>query len=139
MDELERRLRADAAELRVEVSETFEKRIDAALAAAVRVEEPPRARQRRFWWVSALGGAATAMVAILLLNLRADRVPAPPNPDRQAQTRVVPEAVEQTQNPFVLDTRSAVLTEPLEEELEHLKADFERARDEVAGDLRGSF
>lgn len=137
MDELERRLRADAAELSVEVSEPLGKRIDAALAAAVRVEEPPRVRQRRFGWMSALSGAAAAMVAILLLNLRAERAPAPPNPD--AQTRTVPVVVEQTQSPFVLDTRSAVLTDPLEEELEHLKADFERARDEVAGDLRGSF
>ena len=137
MDELERRLRADAAELSVEVSEPLGKRIDAALAAAVRVEQPPRVRQRRFWWMSALSGAAAAMVAILLLNLRAERLPAPPNPD--AQTRIVPVVVEQTQSPFALDTRSAVLTEPLEEELEHLKADFERARDEVTGDLRGSF
>ena len=136
MDELERRLRADAADLRVEVSETLTKRIDAALAATVRAPQPARRPQRSFWWISALTGAAVAMAAILLLNVRSERLPAPEKPPEQA--RIVPATMEQTPNPFLLDTRSAVLTEPLEEELERLKADFERARDEVADDLSGS-
>ena len=138
MDELERRLRADAADLKIDVSETLSKRIDAALAAAVRPEAASERKPRAFWWASMLTGAAVAMAAIVLLNMRSDRVVAPP-PGAQAVTRTVPEAVDQTQNPFALDTRSAVLTEPLEEELEHLKADFERAREEVTDDLRGSF
>ena len=91
MDELERRLRADAAELRVEVSETLGKRVDAALAAAVRAQEPPRVRRRQFWWVGALSGAATAMAAIFLLNLRADRVAPEPSPNPQTQAVIVPE------------------------------------------------
>lgn len=136
MDDVERRLREDARKITAEVDAALGKRIDAALAATVRTAEPQAVRGPSFWWLSALTGAAVAVAAILVLNIRADRVLEPVEP---ATARTVPQPADEANRLLPLNAESAVLTEPLQEELEHLKSDLQRAREEVEEDLRGSF
>ena len=135
MDELERKLRADAKRIQVDVSDTLEKRVDAAIAAT-RAEPPRQTRSRQpLWRVALIGGAAAMLVVVLLDWPSSDTALTPP----AATVRTVPQAAPVQQTEFDLRAQPAVLTEPLEEELERLKSDLEKAREGVAEDLRGSF
>lgn len=135
MDELERQLRADAKRIQAETSVTLRKRIDAAVAAAG-AQQPRKTRPPIRWWsVALIGGAAAMLVVVLLDRPSIDTLTNPPPPT----ARTVPESPPVQQTDFDLRAQPAVLTEPLEEELEHLKSDLEKAREGVAEDLRGSF
>lgn len=125
MDELETRLRDDALRIRAEVSPDLEARIRASLEGAA--SEPAR-RERRpgvsLWWASSLTGLAAAALVIVAINLG----PEEPRPARDAY---LPEPLVTP----VLKVESAVLTGPLEEELEDLEADLQKARDVVRKDI----
>lgn len=139
MDKLERRLKEDAAQIRADVSAELSARIDASLQAADRVRPDARIARRGFsmWWISSLTGVAAALLVITLLN-RSDTA-TPDVPADPQISGVVPEYERQMQSEFPLRAETAVLTEPLEEELEKLKSDLEKAREDLAEDLRRSF
>jgi hypothetical protein len=54
-----------------------------------------------------------------------------------AVTTTTPQVME-IYRPFPLNARTADLTEPLEEELQHLQSDLEKARVSVVRDLRSA-
>jgi len=140
MDKLERELRQDADRVRPEVTPELRARIDAALRVA-RQERREARRARpggRFWWFSALTGVAATLLVVVLMNRggtlpqeNAARTPSPAVaavPDVATDIHAIP-----------LHIRHADFAEPLEDELEKLKSDLEKARDEVRRDMRFSF
>lgn len=133
MDRLERRLRDDAALIRADLSPELDERIRASLEAAA-AAPAPRERMRRtslFWWTSSLTGLAAALGFVALLNLQ----PEAADPVQTvAPATVAGSAAEPIEMP-ALRTRTAVLTAPLEEELDELEADLEKARAVVREDL----
>ena len=128
MDKLAKRLRDDAERIDATISPELDDRIRASLQG-VRPETPrasaSAARPRWFWLASTLTGAAAAVAAIVIINLQA------PEP--------VP-TVAETAPPLVLPdikwrAETAVLTSPLEQEIEDLQADLKRAEEAVKEDI----
>lgn len=137
MDKLGERLREDAERIPADVSDELSARIEASTRATVRAEMPARRPGFGFslWWISSLTGAAAAITVIALVNRGDGEAP----PTEMPIAAVVPDTVLHLQSEFPLRAETAVLTEPLEEELEKLKADLEKARDNVEADLKKSF
>lgn len=139
MDKFERCLKEDAAKIRADVSAELSTRLDASIRATERARPNDRNGRQGFstWWISGLTGATAVLLAIVLLN-RGD--PVTPTPSAELPIAgVVPEYERQAQSEFPLRAETAVLTEPLEEELEKLKSDLERVREDLEADLRRSF
>ena len=144
MDEFAEKLKDDAASIEAQVSAQLRARIEASLHATERevIHSARAGRQSSFWWASSLTGVAAAAVVIALLNRNVTDQPlieqalAPPE---AAVLTVVPEYVRQLGTDFSLRAENAVFTEPLEDELEKLKADIEKARKNVRRDLRSAF
>jgi hypothetical protein len=141
MDSFEKRLKDDANEIRVEVTPQFEARLDASIRAAERrptTAPAARSSTASLWWASSLTGLAAAMMLIVVLNWNRE---APPevSPVIVAATPSAPTEQILLPSQFALDARTAVLTEPLEAELENLKSDLEKARDSVARDIPSTF
>ena len=116
MDKLARQLRTDAERIEVSISDELDRRIEASLRAVT--PEPdasvPAARPPLFWWASAITGAVAALAVIAVVN-------------RQA-------AVEQL--PMIdLHAEAAMLTQPLEQELENLQTDLKKAEEKVRRDI----
>lgn len=126
MDKLTRRMREDASQIRAEVSPELDARIRASLEAVepVRAEKPkPRPRTASMWWWSSLVGATGALAVIVILNLGNEATgPAP--------TEVVESVI-----PPSLNIQRAVLTAPLEQELENLESDLRKAEEALREDL----
>ncbi len=127
MDKLSRRLREDAANINIEVSAELDERIRASLEGVT----PERARDdavsprpRSMWWASSLTGVAAAIVVIVLVNLNQ---PEPPPTTTTAQ--IIP-----TFTPTLI-ARHAVMTAPLQKELEALEADLKKAEEAVRKDI----
>ena len=129
MDKLAKRLRDDAERIDVTISEELDGRILASLEG-VRPERAvapaPVSGPRWFWWASSLTGVAAALVLIAVVNLRA------PEP--------VPAVAEAPVKPMVLPaiewrTQPAVLTSPLEQEIEDLQSDLKKAEEAVKEDI----
>lgn len=145
MDEFEKRLKDDAAAIRVTASPELERRIEASLRdtrQVMPVGPEPRQQVSRLWWASSLTGLATAAAVILLVNW--DRTTAPemlPSQvaDETVATRTVPAYVEQLQQRIPLDARTAEFEAPLEEEMLRLKSDLEKARRTLAKDIEFAF
>ncbi len=126
MDKLTRRMREDAAQIRAEVSPELDARIRASLEAAepVREETPkPAPRAASMWWWSSLVGATGALAVIVFLNIGSET----PGP---APTEVVDSAI-----PPSLNIQRAVMTAPLEQELENLESDLRKAEEALREDL----
>jgi len=139
MDNLERRLKEDAAVIEAEVSPELALRIRASLHAAERARPDERADNAGFslWWISSLTGVAAALLVITILSRNADVTPETPRVEPSAN--IVPENVPGNDVFMPLNAETAELTGPLEEELERLKSDLEKARESVERDLRESF
>jgi hypothetical protein len=133
--DLERRLRDNAMKIDASVSPQLRQRITASIHSAkqVRSVATPRDRTRSYWWASSLTGVTAALLIILLVGR--DRDASDMQPENVTVTTTAPVATE-VFRPFPLDARTADLTEPLEEELEHLQSDLEKARESVKRDLR---
>jgi hypothetical protein len=132
MDKLEQRLREDAALIRAEVSAELDKRIAASLEAAAAERPAPRERRRAagsFWWASSLTGLAAAFGLIALLNLW------PAARDENGLRPTVAGPVGEPPIMPLLRVETAVLTAPLEQELDDLEADLEKAGKAVREDL----
>lgn len=132
MDSFEQRLRDDAALIHAEVSAELDERIRASLEAAA--SEPPVSRERprpvrSLWWASSFTGLAAAFGLITLLNLW----PAATD-DSGTRPTVAGPSGEPPVMPL-LRVEAAVLTAPLEQELDDLEADLQKARKAVSEDL----
>ena len=142
MDEFEKRLKNDALDISVEISPQLTSRIEASLLAAERIEpvRQNRSDTSTLWWASSLTGLATAAAVIVLLNWnRPDPEPVLPE---QTAFQVVPDAHEylrQIQGRLPLRTETAVFTHGLEDELQKLQADLEKARENVNRDMNFTF
>lgn len=159
MKEIEERLHEDAARLEAEVPAELRARIDSALRRAAPAVPRrtragvglPRIRHRfagkvgqqakaraigdrygpgSLWLGGSLTGLAAAASVVLLVNRDAGQAPEP----LSHTPRPVSEYV-QLEFPVPLRAQTAVLTEPLEEELANLRSDLEKARENVARDL----
>jgi hypothetical protein len=119
MDKLAIQLREDAASINVAVSVELDDRIRASLEAVT--QEHPRestapTRPRSMWWASSLTGILAASVVIVLINLNQ---PAPPAAVIDTPVRAL------FQPQLTIDP--AVMTAPLQKELEDLEADLKKA------------
>jgi hypothetical protein len=129
MDKLAKRLRDDAARIDVKVSDELDRRIEASLLAVT----PERADQRpdtpvrppMFWWASTVTGIAAAVAVIAIMNWQAPQQPAAEVPLNIVA--VVPE--------IDLKAEAAVLTNPLQEELENLESDLKKAEEKVRREI----
>jgi len=134
MDELERRLREDARQIRAEVPADLQVRIGESLRSS---RSLPRARRDFSWplWLAAsVTGAAAAVVAIVSLNVGTG---IPEAADSAAYS--VPQYVDELHLELPLRATTADLTAPLEEEMKNLRSDLERARESVEQDLEFTF
>lgn len=135
--DLERRLRDDAMQIDATVSPQLRQRIDASIHSArqVRSVAAPRDRRRSYWWASSLTGVTAAL--LIMLWIGRDQNSPGIDPGIETATTTEPRGND-VFRPFPLEARTADLTEPLEEELEHLQSDLERVRDGVKRDLRNA-
>ena len=138
MDEFEKRLKVDAANIRVEVSPELQRRLDASMRTVEPIPMAPDTNRTTgsLWLASSLTGLAAAVTVIVLLNWNRQDVEVLP-PVTVADTPVATDEYEF--RGFPLNAQTADLTEPLEEELQNLQADLEKARQSVAKDLRTTF
>ena len=129
MDKLAKQLREDAKRIDCEISEQLDDRIRASVEAIQPETAAPHRRKSRpfsLWWASSLTGVAAAIAVIVLINIQS------PTPG-QAVTEPAPQA-------FVVPTiewhaEAAVLTMPLEQEIENLQADLKKAEEAVRQDI----
>jgi hypothetical protein len=133
MDKLARQLRDDAECIEVTISAQLENRLQASLAA-VEPERPepvkPAASPARFWWASSLTGVAAAVALVVVVNWQAPVV------EQGANNPVAPSLM-----PPKIDwkARTAVLTNPLEQEIEDLQSDMKKAEQAVKQDIQRLF
>jgi hypothetical protein len=130
MDDIGKRLKRDAGEIRAELTPELAARIRASIAA----QPAPAARSRRTvtnrsWWAASLSGAAAAVLVLALLPRDAEQLPEAP------AARTVPENVARIDRALPLQVQHVEFTAPLEQELENLQADLEKARRSVAEDI----
>ena len=136
MDELERRLREDAHEIRAEVPAGLRARIGESLRSARPMPPARRDFSWPLWLAASVTGAAAAVVAIALLNV------GDMGETREAADSApysVPQYVNELQRELPLRATTADLTAPLEEEMKNLRSDLERARENVERDLEFTF
>ncbi len=127
MDKLATQLREDAARINVKVSSELDDRIRASLEAVTPERSPENAapgRSRSMWWASSLTGIAAASVVIVLINLNQPEPPAAVS-DTQVTGLFQPQ--------LIIDP--AVMTAPLQKELEDLEADLKKAEEAVRKDI----
>ena len=128
MDKLARQLRADAERIDVSVSDELDRRIEASLRAVTPEDEArrrvPIARPPLFWWASTITGIVAAIAVIAIVNLRA--------PERQD---AAPVGLVATVPPIDLKAETAMLTAPLQEELDRLQSDLKKAEEKVKKDI----
>ena len=126
MDKLARQLRDDAERINVSVSDELDQRIQASLRAVSPATErrAPRARPPLFWLASTLTGAAAALAIIAVVNMQETEQPAVP-----AAT------VADLQPSIELNMEAAMLTAPLQQELEALQSDLKKAEEKVKRDI----
>ena len=129
MDKLANRLREDAANIEVRVSDELDRRITASLER-VAAESPgaaPRQKGRpaQFWWASSLTGLAAAIAVIAILNIEEPTGPVSATPDN-----------------FVADlpaidlrAETAMLAGPLQKELDALESDLRKAEERIRSDI----
>ena len=128
MDKLAKQLRADAERIEVTVSDELDRRINASLQAVTPVEQGPgpvASKPPLFWWASTLTGVAAAIAVIAILNWQVPDEPVSATPVNIAAA--VPS--------IDLKAESAMLTGPLQEELDKLQSDLKKAEEKVKRDI----
>ena len=127
MDKLAKRLRDDAARIEVDISDELDRRIEASLHATTqdRPVARPASRPPLFWWASTITGIAAAIAVIAIVNLQVEDQPEPATPvDLMATTPRID-----------LNAETAMLTAPLQEELDKLQSDLKKAEEKVKRDI----
>ena len=139
MDKLANQLRADAALIDVQVSDELDRRITASLHGVTpeKTKEPKESRalavgQRPavFWWASSLTGIAAALSLIAIINSQSQ-----PGDDPVAQVAETSPVPTVTTPTIDWKAESAMLTEPLQRELEDLQSDLKKAEEKVKRDI----
>jgi hypothetical protein len=128
MDKLAKQLRADAERIEVTVSDELNRRINASLQAVTPVEQGPgpvASKPPLFWWASTLTGVAAAIAVIAILNWQVPDEPVSATPVNIAAA--VPS--------IDLKAESAMLTGPLQVELDKLQSDLKKAEEKVKRDI----
>jgi len=129
MDKLALQLREDAEKIDAGISPELDARLTSSLQG-VKPESVRRSQRESksfsFWWASSLTGVAAAVLIIVVANLRT------PEP--------VPVAAGTTPTPLILpsiewNTKSAVLTSPLEQEIDDLQSDLKKAEEVFKQDI----
>jgi len=129
MDNLAKQLRDDAERIECTVSEELDERIRASLHGITpEAVAPPRPRSKSFsfWFASSLTGVAAAVTIIAIVNLQ-DPEPVPGPVD------VTPALLNLPTIQWHVET--AVLTTPLEQEIENLQSDLKKAEEAVKQDI----
>ena len=121
MDKLANRLRHDAENIDAKVSDELDRRIRASLngvkPATDRGVTTQPSRPAGFWWASSLTGIAAAVAVIAIINSQ-QAAPVP-----QATPANIFAAV-----PVIdLKTETAMMTSPLQQELDALQSDIRKA------------
>ena len=144
MDNFEKQLKRDADAIDAEVSGELRARIDASLHGIEPVRQVNKESPAlNLWWASSLTGLAAAVLVIVLVNWnqpdRGGVTPVETTAEARAEADLptVPEGPGDT--PIMLDIRTAEFTSPLEQELENLQSDIEKARESVKKDLDFTF
>lgn len=134
MDKLATRLRDDAKAIDVQVSAELDERIRASLEGtapeAARRQQPAPTRQPWFWWMSSLTGVAAALAIVVIVNLDGPE-PVPPATPAGDPTALLP--------PVTWQVETAVLTSPLEQEMEDLQSDLKKAEEALKRDIEAVF
>ena len=132
MDKLAKQLKDDAAQIDVRISDEFDRRMAASLEG-VTPEAPhvPVLRQRpaTFWWASSLTGVAAALVLIAVINSHSQIEDAEIVPPTMSPVSVA------TIPAIDWKAESAMLTRPLQRELEDLQADLKKAEEKVKKEI----
>lgn len=129
MDKLAKQLRTDAERIDVSVSDELDRRIDASLRGVTpEAEKPSRvvAKPPLFWWASTLTGVAAAVAVIAIVNWQA--------PTEQPVS-ATPVNIVAAVPVIDLKTEAAMLTGPLQEELDKLQSDLKKAEEKVKRDI----
>ena len=128
MDDLAKKLRADAEQIEVSISPQLEDRIRASLESVTqdRPQAASKQQPRSFWWASSLTGIAAAAAVIAIINISG------PDPDT-AVTQPPPPSLSASRIDFNL--KPAVLTQTLEQELQDIQSDLKKAEQAVRDDL----
>jgi len=132
MDKLAEQLRDDAARIDARISDEFDRRVAASLEAVNHeVPNAHRIRQRpaAFWWASSLTGVAAALVLISLINSR------PQVEDMPVVSPITSPVSVATIPSIDWKAESAMLTRPLQRELEDLQADLKKAEEKVKNEI----
>jgi hypothetical protein len=129
MDKLASRLRRDAERIEVTVSDDLDYRIAASLQGVTPNEEAvSKVAARRpalFWWASSLTGVAAAAAVIVIVNLS--------SPD--APVAATPATISGSVPAIDWKAETAVLTSPLQQELDALQSDIKKAEEKVRADI----
>ena len=128
MDKLAKQLRADAERIEVTVSDELDRRINASLQAVTPVEQnagPVASKPPLFWWASTLTGVAAAIAVLVIVNWQVPDEPVSATPSNIVAA--VPS--------IDLKAESAMLTGPLQDELDKLQSDLKKAEEKVKRDI----
>ena len=132
MDKLTERLRRDADCIEVKVSDELERRLEASLQSLTPLPAESNRPQQRgawFWWASSLTGAAAALVVLAIVNQS-------PQTSIDPQQNMTTPPVTTAAVPILeLRAESAMLTQPLKQELEDLQSDLRKAELIVKDDI----
>ncbi|MGB5353479.1 MAG: hypothetical protein WBN32_07720 [Woeseia sp.] len=131
MDKFEQRLKHDAAAIDAEVAPELRARIDVNLEPVAR-RQPNSAPGVSAFWPAFAGVAGLAVLAFLLLPAEKEAA------DPETQFSATPVYLAQQPLPMPLRLQPVELTEPLEQELQLLRADLERVRQSIARELRST-
>ena len=133
MDKLAKQLKADAAAIDVQVSDELDRRISASLQG-VSPEKPasPAVQQRPplFWWASSLTGIAAALAVIAIINSHSQEGVEP-----VPQIVKISPVIEAVTPIISWNTESAMLTRPLQRELEDLQSDIKKAEEKLKREI----
>jgi hypothetical protein len=128
MDKLAKQLHDDAQRIDASVSDELERRIEASLRAATPELEgsrpAPVTRPPLFWWASTITGVATAVAVIAIANWRAPDQPVAP-----------PVNIVAAMPSIDLNAETAMLTGPLQQELDRLQSDLKKAEEKVKQEI----
>jgi hypothetical protein len=127
MDNLAERLREDAGRIECTVSEELDERIRASLHG-ITPEPVVQAKPKSFsfWFASGLTGVAAAVAFIAIVNLQTPEAGVAPT--QSTPTALVLPTIEWR-------VKTAVLTSPLEQEIEDLQSDIKKAEEVVKQDI----
>ena len=132
MDKLKQQLQDDARAIEADLPDERQQRLEAVIAATPQLA--PAAAARAGWrWAGLAAGAGALAVVALVVNQ--------PPPEESVPLAATPvyQELPQALRTIPLRVEPADLAEPLQQELNNLRADVEKARESIKRDLRGTF